>query len=59
VENAVVWGGVVVLGLALASWAKFAIDRNSVDEREAHLVPPVVLTGIFLFLVVVAAVAAG
>jgi hypothetical protein len=55
--NALVWAGVVVMGLTLASWAKYAIDRNSTEERTPHLVPPLVLTGVFVVLLAAATVA--
>ena len=49
-----VWVGVVVLALCVASWAKYVVNRYSVEEVEAHLMAPLVLTG--LLVVVVAAV---
>ena len=52
--DVLVWVGVVALALCLASWGKYVVDRNSVEEREAHLKAPLVLTG--LLVVVVAAV---
>ena len=53
--NVLVSVGVVALALCLASWAKYVVNRNSVEEVEAHLMTPVVLTGVLV--VVVAAVA--
>lgn len=52
--DVLVWVGVVLLALCLASWAKYVVNRYSVEEREAHLMAPLVLTG--LLVVVVAAV---
>ena len=43
-ESALVWGGVVLIGLTLASWAKYVMDRNTAEERTPRIVPPVVLT---------------
>ena len=40
------WSGVVVIGLTLASWAKYFMDRNSTEERTPRIVPPVVLTAL-------------
>ena len=50
--DALVWVGVVVLALCISSWAKYVVNRNSIEEREAHLMAPLVLTGLLVVLVV-------
>lgn len=54
--NALTWVGVATLALCVASWAKYAVDRNSVDERDPRLHRPLVWTGVLTVVIVVVSV---
>lgn len=47
-----VWCGGGLLGLTLAFWARYAMDRFSEDERVPRLGPPVALTAVLVVLFV-------
>lgn len=47
-----VWPTLVVLALCLAAWARYAMERNSLDEVRADIRRPAVLTGLLLILLV-------
>lgn len=54
--NALTWVGVATLALCVASGATYAIDRNSVDERDPRLRRPLVWTGVLTVVIVVVSV---
>jgi hypothetical protein len=56
VEVVLVWTGVVLLAVTAAAWAKYVMDRNSVEERTPRIGPPAVLTALLAVVVVAIAV---
>jgi hypothetical protein len=52
------WISIILLALAVASWGKYAVERNSVDEvPPPRLSRPLVLTGGFVLFLVATLVA--
>jgi len=56
VESALVWRGVIVIGLTMSFWAKYFMDRNSTEERTPRIVPPVVFTALLVLIFIGATV---
>ena len=56
--NVLTWTSIILLALAVASWGKYAVERNSTYEVPApKLSRPLALTGGFVVFLVAALVA--